>query len=309
MTKINEEKLNDALDIDLDYKDIENVSIEEIDKEMNDFYIDKEKIDSIKAPDDMKIWIKEAIDKAEKDMKVEKIRKQVIAVAASISIILSIGIYNPVLVHAMSPIENILQNINDVLQIDEIASDTGLDKVIPKATLDENGKIKFVKAPRYKVEEIPQGLKSQSEEIEDINKEIEEEIKEEGQVWSDEEETEEKYIQVYEEDVYVPFDEESSKQLIHEMSNGIINAVDDMKRGYTEISPKTIDVAIEGLKNIQDEGTRNYLRNELNKWKNGNFDNGVEVHNCVWNMLDGEIGRAGSIDYKEVEKIKNNHFK
>ncbi|HSQ87574.1 DUF6241 domain-containing protein [Romboutsia sp.] len=304
MSKSNKEKLNNTLDIDLDYIDIEKLSIEEIDEEIKEFYIDKEKIDAIKVPDDMKFWIKEAIDKAEKDMKVEKIIKKVAPVAASISIILSIVVYNPVLAHAAPPIEKILQNINDVLHVDEIASDTGLDKIIPKATLDKNGKIKFIKAPRYKVEEIPQGLKSQNQ-----KEDVEEVKEEEGQVWSDEEETEEKYIQVYEEDVYVPFDEDSSIQLIHEMSNGIIHAVDDMKRGYTEISPKTIDVAIEGLKNIQDEGVRNYLHNELNKWKNGEFDNGVEVHNCVWNMLDGEIGRAGSIDYKEVEKIKNNHFR
>ena len=73
MSKQNKEKLNNILDIDLDHIDIENVSIEEIDEEIKDFYIDKEKIDSIKVPDEMKLWIKESIDKAEKDMKSEKV--------------------------------------------------------------------------------------------------------------------------------------------------------------------------------------------------------------------------------------------
>jgi hypothetical protein len=282
MTKINDEKINDKLDIDLDYIDIQNLSIEEIDKEMNDFYIDKEKIESIKAPDDMKIWVKEAIDRAEKDMKAEKIRKKVIPVAASIGIILTIGIYNPVLVHAMPPLQKLLQSINNVLHVNEIASKTNLDEIIPKLTLDEDGKIMFIKAPEYIIE----GKNNE------VNVEIEEKSKNMNK-W----------------DVYTPVDEYGTVQFIHQMSNGIINPIDGMKIGYIEINPRTIDIAIEGLQYIQHESARKYLYVELSKWKSGNFDNGVNIHNYVWNMLNGNVGKAVSIDYGEVEKIKNNHFR
>ncbi len=296
MTKLKQDKLNDTVDIDLDYIDIENVSIEEVDKEMNDFYIDKEKIESIKAPDDMKLWVKEAIDRAEKDMKVEKIKKKVIPAVASIGIILSVGIYNPVLVHAISPVEKILQSINNVLRVDEIASRMGIDEIIPKLTLDEDGKIMFIKAPEYILEDKIQNSENEMNQIE--NNDNKENVK-----------IEKKSEEIHKWDVYTPIDEYGTVQLIHQMSNGIINPIDGMKIGYIEINPKTIDIAIEGLQYMQHENARKYLYIELSKWKSGNFDNGVNVHNYVWNMLSGNVGKAISVDYGEVEKIKNNHFR
>ena len=282
MSKKNKEKLNDTLDIDLDYIDIENLSIEEIDKEMNDFYIDKEKIESMKAPDDMKLWVKEAIDRAEKDMKSEKKKKKIISAVASIGIILTVGIYNPVLVHAMPPLEKLLQSINNILHVDEIASRASIDEIIPKLTLDEGGKIVFIKAPEY----ILEGKKNE------VNVEIEEKSK-----------------NMHKGDGYTPVDEYGTVQFIHQMSNGIINPIDGMKIGYIEINPRTIDIAIEGLKYIQDKNVKKYLQIELNRWKNGDFDNGVNVHNYVWNMLGGNVGKAINVDYGNVDEIKNNYFR
>ena len=43
--------------------------------------------------------------------------------------------------------------------------------------------------------------------------------------------------------------------------------------------------------------------------RNGDFENGVLVHNYVWHMLDGNIGKALSLDTYEVNKIKSKYFK
>ena len=45
-----------------EFVDIDSITIEEIDKEIEDFYIDKEKINNIKFEFDKKLIIKEAID-------------------------------------------------------------------------------------------------------------------------------------------------------------------------------------------------------------------------------------------------------
>ena len=52
-----------------EFVDIDSITIEEIDKEIEDFYIDKEKINNIKFEFDKNLIIKELIDKAEEDIK------------------------------------------------------------------------------------------------------------------------------------------------------------------------------------------------------------------------------------------------
>ena len=89
-----------------EFVDIDSITIEEIDKEIEDFYIDKEKINNIKFEFDKKLIIKEAIDKAEEDIKKEKNKKIISKVAACIAVILSIGIYNPALAYNIPPIMN-----------------------------------------------------------------------------------------------------------------------------------------------------------------------------------------------------------
>ena len=62
-----------------EFVDIDSITIEEIDKEIEDFYIDKEKINNIKFEFDKKLIIKEAIDKAEEVVKNEK-NKNIISI-------------------------------------------------------------------------------------------------------------------------------------------------------------------------------------------------------------------------------------
>ena len=262
-----------------EFVDIDSITIEEIDKEIEDFYIDKEKINNIKFEFDKKLIIKEAIDKAEEDIKKEKIISKV---AACIAVILSIGIYNPALAYNIPPIMNVLENINNLLHVDEIASYIGVDKIIPRAVVDDENKVKFVKPTKYKVE-------NDNTEIIGLGNELE---------------NSEKVLEISEINTQY-----GVVDFIHRMSNKIIKPIDGRKNGSIDINPKTIDIALNSLKNIGDEEARDYLHYELSKWKNGDFENVVLVHNYVWHMLDGNIGKALSLDTYEVNKIKSKYFK
>lgn len=291
--KLHDENVEELFDCDIDC-----ISIEEIDKEIQDFYIDREKIDSIKVPENKNDVIREAMNRAKSDMKAQRRRKNILAVASSISVILCIGIYSPALAHSLPPVEKALQSINDTLMVDEIASYTGINKVLPKVVVDNEGNMKFDKPTEYKVNKSDEDIDKPNK-LEDGNKEADNE----NHNNSDENNKYKDY------NVEAPLTEYSAVQLIHQMSNSIIKAIDDRKFGEIPVTPFNIDQAIEGIKYIQDEGSASYLQNALLKWKEGDFSNAVLVHNFVWEMLDGEIGKAISVNNKRVEQIKNKYYK
>ena len=265
-----------------EFVDIDSITIEEIDKEIEDFYIDKEKINNIKFNFDKESIIKDAIDKAEKDIQKRKHRSRILKVASGIIVILSIGVYSPALAHNMPPVMKVLEIINDALNVDEITSFIGVDKIIPRAVVDDENKVKFVKPTKYKVE-------NDNTEIIGLGNELE---------------NSEKVLEISEINTQY-----GVVDFIHRMSNKIIKPIDGRKNGSIDINPKTIDIALNSLKNIGDEKARDYLHYELSKWKNGDFENAVLVHNYVWYMLDGNIGKALSLDTYEVNKIKSKYFK
>ena len=263
--------------INLDNEILENMedaTIEEIDKEIKDFYIDNEKIENIKYNFDKEVIIKNSIDRAEKDMAKSKLKKRYVKIAASLFILLSMGVYSPALAYYVPPVMKVLEKINDTLKIDEITSAIELDTIIPKAVVEEN-KIHFVKITRYKVDK--------SEENNDIDSASD--------------------------DKNLVYDEYGVVNFIHKMSNQIINPVDGQKFGIIQITPDNIEIALKSIENINSDEARTYLTKELTKWKNGDFSNGVQVHNYVWHMLDGEIGIASSLDEDEINKIKEKYFK
>ena len=298
--KIYDENIDEVIDSDIDA-----ISIEEIDKEIQDFYIDVEKIDSIKIPENKKDIIRAAMNRGKADMKAKKRNKFILGMASSISVILCIGVYSPALAHSVPPIEKVLQNINNTLKIDELASYTGIDKVFPRAVVDENGKIKFEKPTEYKVNKSD----GEIDKFGNIGEEQEDKEKNEVNTEDTKEKEPEKNTQKKYENVEAPLSEYSAVQLIHQMSNSIIRAVDNRKYGEIPITPFNINQGIEGLKYIQDEGAVSYLNNALLKWKEGDFNNAVLVHNFVWEMLDGEVGKAISINSEKVDTIKNKYFK
>ena len=72
MSKFIKKQQYNSIDENIDeFVDIDSITIEEIDKEIENFYIDKEKINNIKFEFDKELIIKEVIDKAEEDIKKE----------------------------------------------------------------------------------------------------------------------------------------------------------------------------------------------------------------------------------------------
>lgn len=87
---------------------------------------------------------------------------------------------------------------------------------------------------------------------------------------------------------------------VHQMSNNLIIAEDGKIRGNQDVTLENIEAGIKMLKNDS------YIVEELNKWKEGNFDNAVELHNYCWRILEGNEGKAKSILSDGVEKAKKN---
>lgn len=279
-------------DINLDNElneNLEDVTIEEIDKDMEDFYIDEEKIENIKYNFDKESLIKDAIDKAEKDITKSKIKKRYVKIAASIVILLSIGVYSPALAYHIPPVMKVLEKINDTLKIDEISASLEIDTIMPKAVVEDN-KIHFAKITRYKVDKTKENEESKDDNKGSDNKENNNNNEESNSG-------------------NIVYDEYGVVNFIHQMSNQIINPADGQKFGVIKIKPENIEIALNSIKNINNDEAKDYLNKALRKWKNGDFYNAVEVHNYVWHMLDGEVGIASSLDEEEINKIKEKYFK
>lgn len=279
-------------DINLDNElneNLEDVTIEEIDKDMEDFYIDEEKIENIKYNFDKESLIKDAIDKAEKDITKSKIKKRYVKIAASIVILLSIGVYSPALAYHIPPVMKVLEKINDTLKIDEISASLEIDTIMPKAVVEDN-KIHFAKITRYKVDKTKENEESKDDNKGSDNKENNNNNEESN-------------------GGNIVYDEYGVVNFIHQMSNQIINPADGQKFGVIKITPENIEIALNSIKNINNDEAKDYLNKALRKWKNGDFYNAVEVHNYVWHMLDGEVGIASSLDEEEINKIKEKYFK
>lgn len=112
---------------------------------------------------------------------------------------------------------------------------------------------------------------------------------------------------IKEDEVKIPKTSKEALDLIHSMANTIVEA--DHKWGNTEITPKTIEIAIKSVDLIDDNHIRLYLRGALIKWSQGDFSNGVELHNYVWDLLDGSVGIASNLDDSMINKILEKHFK
>ncbi|MCP3762890.1 DUF6241 domain-containing protein [Domibacillus sp. A3M-37] len=102
-------------------------------------------------------------------------------------------------------------------------------------------------------------------------------------------------------------DEYSVREAIHFMSHQKVKA--DEKRGALQITPERIDRLMEVVFANQDT-YRNadvYL-SILNRWKAGDFRNADQDHNTVWQLLDGEVGKATGVlaPYEEEKYIERN---
>lgn len=83
---------------------------------------------------------------------------------------------------------------------------------------------------------------------------------------------------------------------VHQMSNNLIVASDNQKWGEQSVTLDNIELGIEMLKNDE------YIVSELNKWKEGNFENSVEVHNYCWRILEGNTGKASGLSKEGINE-------
>ena len=86
--------------------------------------------------------------------------------------------------------------------------------------------------------------------------------------------------------------------IIHNMSNTIIIADDEQIWGENEITKESVTQMVNELK-----GRDDYLLDKLKKWLELDFSNGVEVHNYVWDKLDGNIGKAKDLNEEKIKQV------
>ena len=89
------------------------------------------------------------------------------------------------------------------------------------------------------------------------------------------------------------------EQGIHEMTHQKVYAED--KWGAFEMKEENINMLLSVLDETEMENEDSY-REILNKWKNGDFSNSVEVHNSIWSSNEGDIGKAERLATPEEEK-------
>lgn len=78
---------------------------------------------------------------------------------------------------------------------------------------------------------------------------------------------------------------------IHKMSNTKIVAEDNKIWGQIKITPEVCNKLIAEL-SYSNYSDKDALIKWLMEWKDNNYSNSVEIHNYVWNKLNGNVGKA-----------------
>ncbi|MGB8001062.1 MAG: DUF6241 domain-containing protein [Anaerobacillus sp.] len=98
--------------------------------------------------------------------------------------------------------------------------------------------------------------------------------------------------------------ENKFQDYIHGMTHQKVVA--DKKWGIYQISEERIDNMLQVLDNIK--GTKDEYKHfdfyleTLKEWDKGNFGNAVDVHNYIWNLNGGTIGKAKRLMTTEEEQ-------
>ena len=95
--------------------------------------------------------------------------------------------------------------------------------------------------------------------------------------------------------------EQSKLEYIHLMTNTLITSKHIW--GTEKITIDNIEVALKYAYELDKPVIVEYLE----EWKKGNFDNSVEFHNYVWNLLGGTVGRATGLNYREVDNAEKTY--
>jgi hypothetical protein len=81
-------------------------------------------------------------------------------------------------------------------------------------------------------------------------------------------------------------------QIMHEMAN--TKVVADVTYATMDITPDRVNALIKAVNQTNWED-KSRLLEILNRWKTGDFSQGVEDHNYVWTKLGGEVGKATAL--------------
>lgn len=80
----------------------------------------------------------------------------------------------------------------------------------------------------------------------------------------------------------------------------------DEKWTLVEITDARIDKMLASLEKVRDGQVQydhyDFYYNTLTEWKEGNFENAVDVHNRLWSMDNGTVGRANRLLTADEER-------
>lgn len=126
-------------------------------------------------------------------------------------------------------------------------------------------------------------------------------MKEETEEKKKEEEREQEDIEEEVQEVHVEKikSEENFMDILHHMTHQKVHAED--KWGAVEITDERIELMLEIAEN-SNFTHRNFYMETLTEWQNGDFSNAVEVHNYIWELQNGNIGRALRLFTEEEEQ-------
>lgn len=92
---------------------------------------------------------------------------------------------------------------------------------------------------------------------------------------------------------------------VHAMANTVIDSIDGRKFALIDPSPQNLDEIIKQIESHEDFLTE--ILPALKEWRKGNFIDTVEVHNHVWDMLNGNIGEAVSPSKEGIQEMLNSY--
>ena len=90
--------------------------------------------------------------------------------------------------------------------------------------------------------------------------------------------------------------------ILHGMTHQKVYA--DDKWTLVEMTDERIEEMLVTLDQVKDQGTYEHYDlyyTALTEWKNGDFENAVDVHNQIWSMNSGTVGRATRLLSTEEE--------
>ncbi|TWT05905.1 DUF6241 domain-containing protein [Planomicrobium sp. CPCC 101079] len=104
-------------------------------------------------------------------------------------------------------------------------------------------------------------------------------------------------------------DEKRIQKYVHLMTHQKVEAKE--KWGAVEITPENIENLLTIVEMNQDQYEHaEYYKEVLTQWQKGDFSNAVEVHNYIWQLNGGTVGRAtGLLDEAEEQAYIKKHFK